>query len=130
MTGNGKPRLSVFKGREAKLNRDILQVLSLESSLNIRQVYKKVRTHKGLEHTQYRVVNRRIKILEKEGYVKLIKIKKTPQGLIAKHYEPTTKTYFVLALEAVDFDAFIQLAEETELTTLLAAIISITMDLS
>ena len=127
MTGNGKPRLSVFKGREAKLNRAILYILAWESGLSIRQVCKKVRTHKGLENTRYRVVNRRVKALQQEGYLELAEIEEMRRGFQAKHFEPTTKAYVALALEAVDFNALLQSSKEEKLTTLLAIILDIAM---
>ena len=123
LTGNGKPRLSVFKGREAKLNRAILIILAWESGLSIRQVCRKVRTLKGLEHTRYRVVNRRMKALQQECYLKLVEVKRTQQGFQANHYEPTTKAYLAIALESVDFEALIKSTKEAELGTLLATIL-------
>ncbi|MBS7657088.1 hypothetical protein KEJ33_04105 [Candidatus Bathyarchaeota archaeon] len=79
---NGKPRLSVFKGREARLNRMVLLILGQEGQLSIRQVYKKARAFKGLGHVRYRVVNRRMKALEREGYIELAEVKKAQRGMI------------------------------------------------
>jgi hypothetical protein len=64
--------ISVFKGREAKLNKAIFLILAKESPLNIRQIYKKVRAQKNLEGSRYRVINRRIKALEEEDYLKQV----------------------------------------------------------
>ncbi|MEM2889080.1 MAG: hypothetical protein QXR42_06335 [Candidatus Bathyarchaeia archaeon] len=124
---NGKPRLSVFKGREARLNRMVLLILGQEGQLSIRQVYKKARAFKGLGHVRYRVVNRRMKALEREGYIELAEARKVQQGFTAKHYQPTTKAYLALALETADFEAVLRSEKEQELTTLLATIMDIAM---
>jgi hypothetical protein len=129
MTQNGKPNLSVFKGREAKLNRVILLILAQESPLSIRQVCKRVRACKGLHHTRYRVVNRRMKSLENEDFIEIVITKKRPQGFVARLCQPTIKTYVALALEAVDFNTIVQTTNEAKLTTLLAAVMDIAMSL-
>ena len=125
MTGNGKPRLSVFKGREAKLNRTILLILAQESSLNIWRVYKRVREVRGLRHTRYRVVNRRMKDLEHEGYIEVCGQKETPQGLKANLYQLTVKTYLAFLLGTVSLDTLIQQANDADAITLLAALSSV-----
>ncbi|MBS7615539.1 hypothetical protein KEJ18_07435 [Candidatus Bathyarchaeota archaeon] len=76
MARNGKSRLSVSKGREARLNRTVLLILGQEGPLSIRQVYKKAREHKELSQVRYRVVNRRMKALEQQGYIELAMARK------------------------------------------------------
>ena len=43
-------RLQVFKGREAKLNRAIFQILALKGPLIIYDIHKEVKVQKGLKH--------------------------------------------------------------------------------
>ena len=123
MAGNGKPRLSVFKGREAKLNRAVLLILSQESPLSIRQVHKKVRTYRGLNHTRYRVVNRRMKSLEEEGYIERVRTEKIQQGFIAKLYQMTLRAYLAFALDCTDINELILSAEESHITSILAVFV-------
>lgn len=125
MARNGNPRLSVFKGREAKLNRAIFLVLADESPLSIRQVCKKVRNFRDFRYTQYRVVNRRVKALQQEGYLKLVEVKITLQGFQSKQFELTSRAYLAFVLESVDFDALIQSKKEEKLITLLATILEV-----
>jgi len=80
MTQNGKPKLSLFKGREARLNKIILLILCRECRLNVWQVYKRVRENRGFRHLRYHVINRRIRDLEQEGFIEVTIVKKTPQG--------------------------------------------------
>ena len=122
MTRNEKPRLSVFKGREARLNRMILLFLCRECCLNIWQVYKSVRETRGFRHLRYHVINRRIRDLEQEGFIEVTTIKETPQGQKVKYYQSTTKTYLAFLLDAINLDLLIQSANNTDIIILLAAL--------
>ena len=83
-------RLSVFKGREAKLNRAIFQVLALKDAQTIYDIHKHVRTFRGLKHTYYSNVNKRVRALQQKGYVKEVNIKSTKAGFEATEYELAT----------------------------------------
>jgi len=124
MARNGKPQLSVFKGREAKLNNAILLVLAIDGPLNIRQVYKRIMAKKDLKHTRYRVVNRRMKALEKEDYIIQVRTERIPQGFLAKLYQPTLRTYLAFAVNRVNFDEFVKSASTSEIITVLAILIN------
>jgi DNA-binding Lrp family transcriptional regulator len=123
MARNGIPRLSVFKGREAKLNRAVLLILSQENPLSIRQIHKKVRTYRGLNHTRYRVVNRRMKSLEEEGYIERVRTEKMQQGFIAKLYQMTLRAYLAFALDCTDIDELVRSAKEPDITSILAVLV-------
>jgi hypothetical protein len=123
MTQNGKLKLSVFKGREAKLNRAILLILARESPLNMRQVYKRVRTYKDLSHTRYRVVNRRMKLLKDEGLLEQVRVEKMPQGFVAKLYQLNVRACLALTLEHIDLDEFIRSATESEVISVLTSLL-------
>jgi len=73
-------RTSVFKGREAKLNYAVFQVLSLKGPPSIYDIHKKVRAQKELKYIRYVSVNKRVRSLEESGYVKKIAVKKTKAG--------------------------------------------------
>ncbi len=127
MTRNGKPGLSVFKGREARLNRMILLFLCKECCLNIWQVYKRVRETRGFRHLRYHVINRRIRDLEQEGFIEVTTVREMPQGQKVKFFQPTTKTYLAFLLDIINFDQLIQSANNTDIITLLAALSAATM---
>jgi hypothetical protein len=63
--------LSVFKGREAKLNRAILEILIRKDCKTIYDIHKQVRLGKDLKGTYYGKVNKRVKALEQTGYLNL-----------------------------------------------------------
>ena len=122
MTRNGKPRLSVFKGREAKLNRAIFWILALESPLNIYEICQKIRTQRSLKYTKYSVVNRRVRILEKLGYIEKAGPKKTRAGFEAQLYQITFRTYLAIIMNQTNFDEFIETAEEKRIVCALSSL--------
>ena len=125
MAGNGKPKLSVFTGREAKLNRAIFKVLAKEGILTVYEICKKVRTHKSLKYTKYSVINRRVRNLVDLEYIETAGERETQAGFKAQQYQLTQRAYLAIAFEALDFNTLIQSADETELTILLVDILSI-----
>ncbi len=62
-------KLSVFKGREAKLNRVIFHALATKEPQTIYDIHKQIRTLKGLRHTKYTNVSRRVRALEEAYYL-------------------------------------------------------------
>ena len=115
--------LSVFKGREAKLNRDIFQALALKGPLIIYDVHKEVKAQKGLKHTKSTNVLRRIKALEESGYLEKAGTRKTLPGSERVLYKLSSKTYLALLLSKINLDSFIQTADEDAIIAMLAAII-------
>jgi len=122
MTRNEKSKLSIFKGREARLNRIILFIFGRECCLNIWQVYKKIRETRGFQHLRYHVINRRIRDLEQKGFIEVTTIREMPQGQKVKYFQPTSKTYLVFLLDLIDFDQLIQQTNDEDAVTLLAAL--------
>lgn len=115
-------RISVFKGREAKLNCAIFQILAVESPLTIYDVCKKIKTKKDLRHTKYTNVNRRIKELKKSGYLQTNGIRKTKAGFQTILYQMTTRAYLAVALNVLDLDNFIQTVNEENATVMIAVL--------
>ena len=91
--------LSVFKGREARLNRAIFQVLTAEEPQSTRELHKKIVRVRGMKGTSYSTVNKRVRSLEDSGYVKKVDVKERPGG-ITNYYESSPK-----ALLAAFFDS-------------------------
>jgi DNA-binding PadR family transcriptional regulator len=123
MTRNGIPRLSVFKGREAKLNRAIFLVLAQEGPLTAYDICRKVRTQKPLRYTRYSVVNRRVRSLEEAGYVEKTEPKRTRAGFEAQLYQITFRAYLAIIVSQTDFNEFIEKAEENKIISALSIFI-------
>ena len=119
-----KPRLSVFKGREARLNRAIFLILALSPEpLTIYEITRKVKTHRCLRHTKYSVMNRRVRRLEDSGYVRKTGRRKTQAGFEAHLYELTMKAYLAIVLDRIDLEKFIQTVDKDDVATALGAFI-------
>ena len=114
-----KVRLSVFKGREAKLNHAILQVLSKASPLAIWDIHKNAGEIRGFKGTKYAVINARIKALEEEGYLKRTGKRNTKQGGKTTLYTLSAKTKLAMELNSQNIDdMFNKLDEESALAML------------
>jgi len=105
-------RLSVFKGREARLNRAIFQSLALKGVQTIYDIHKHVRTFRGLRYTYYGNVNKRVRALQNTEYVKEARVKSTKAGFEATEYELTAKAYLALALDSISLDELLGRMDE------------------
>ena len=119
-------RLSIFKGREAKLNYVVFQVLSLKGPQTIYDIRKQLKNLKGFRKVRYATVNKRVRTLQEKGYLKKAGVKKTKAGTEATIYEPTTKAYLAVLLNQIKLNQFLEEAEEEALLLILATILSTT----
>jgi DNA-binding PadR family transcriptional regulator len=95
--------LSVFKGREARLNRAIFQALSRREPLSTREICKSVARIRGLKHTSYSTVNKRVRSLEESGYLTKVAVKEMPGG-IANYYALTPRAYLAAYFNAINIE--------------------------
>jgi Trm5-related predicted tRNA methylase len=119
-------RLSVFKGREARLNRAIFQSLALKGAQTIYDIHKHVRTFRGLKYTYYGNINKRVRALQQLGYVKESNIKSTKAGFEATEYEPTTRSYLAIMLDSINLEDLLNRMDEDVASEILAAIATLT----
>jgi len=116
-------RLSVFKGREARLNHTIFQTLTQNDPLTIYEIHKQIKTQKGLRHTKYTNVSRRVRALEDSGYIDKAGTRNTQAGAQATLYQLTTRAQVALFHSQISPDTFIKEADEETLIAQLAALI-------
>ncbi|MEM2130631.1 MAG: hypothetical protein QXZ70_08555, partial [Candidatus Bathyarchaeia archaeon] len=116
-------KLSVFKGREAKLNHAIFQTLAHKSPQTIYDIHKQIRKTRGLRYTRYASVNKRIKNLEETGYIKKAGARKTKVGFDATIYELTAKAYLVILLNSTSLEEMLTRLDEANAFELLGNII-------
>jgi len=119
-------RVSVFKGHEAKLNKAIFRILALKGPLIIYDIHKEVIAQRGLRHTRYASVNKRVRFLEESGYIKKIGIKKTKAGFKAAIYELTVRAYLAIILNIINLDDLLMRVDEPTAQTILATILQAT----
>jgi Fe2+ or Zn2+ uptake regulation protein len=117
----------VFKGREAKLNRAIFQALATKSPQTAYGMHKQVTKGKGLKHTRYATVNKRMRNLEELGYIRKVAFKETKAGFEAAIYEITTKAYLAILLNSVDLEKMLVLIDEADATEILVSLLSKTL---
>jgi hypothetical protein len=116
--------LAVFKGREAKLNHVLFQILFLKDQLTIYEMHKEVKKCRGLTNTRYANVNLRVKILEKSRYIRKTGIRKTKAGFNASVYELTAKAYLASLFESVCLEDMIESLSETVAYSLIADVLN------
>jgi DNA-binding Lrp family transcriptional regulator len=119
-------RISVFKGREAKLNFAVFHVLALKGPQTIYDIHKEVKAQRGLRQTRYASVNKRVRFLEESGYIKKIGIKKTKAGFEASIYELNVKGYLAILLNQINLDDFLKRVDDAAASTILGAITNTT----
>ena len=117
-----KPRLSVFTGRETKLNKAIFQVLATEGALTIYEISKKVRTQRSLRYIKYSVINRRVRSLTDKGYIETVEARRTQAGFQAQLYQLTLRAYLAITLGKIDLDKFIEEASEKNIINALTSL--------
>ena len=114
--------LSVFKGREAKLNRAIFKILSNKRSLTIYDIYKIMKGFRELKNTHYGNLNKRVRSLERMGYLKKASIQNTKAGFAAYVYELTNKAHLCIAIDLLSLDDLIQRIDDESAKQILTVI--------
>ena len=114
--------LSVFKGREAKLNRAIFQTLALKGVQSTNKLYLNIKKQKEFRQKHYGNVNKRARALENQGYLKATEIPSHQGRTKAVYYELKAKAYLALMLNSVDLENLLNLTNDETATKILAAI--------
>lgn len=114
--------LSVFKGREARLNRAILRILTGQSPQTIWDVKKQIATTRGFKQTRYHNINTRVRDLESKGYLRKIGEKETKAGGKAALYEATSKAYLALLMNSLLLDDLMDELDEIATLTIVGLI--------
>jgi len=118
-------RISIFKGREARLNKAILWILALQGPLNIYNIWRKVRVQRDFSYIRYHVVNRRVRALKEQGYIEKHGEKRAEKiELMAPLYQLTVRAYLAILLNKINLEAFIEKAPEENIISALTALAS------
>ena len=116
-------RISIFRGREARLNRAIFHVLAIKGQLTVYDVYKELKTRRKLRNTRYATVNKRIRALEELGYIRRMGVKRTKAGFKASIYELGMKACLAVILNSLNFEDLLRQVDESNASEISAAII-------
>lgn len=115
-------KLSVFKGREAKLNHAIFRTLALRGPQTIYDIHKQVRAFRELRYTRYASVNKRVKALEEKQYLKKAGIRKAKAGFKSNLYELMARAYLAMLLNSLDLEEIVSQTNEATVLGVLAAL--------
>ena len=113
-------KLKVFSGREARLNRAVLDGLALKSKQTTYDLHKSFRNIRILKHVHYGNVNKRVRALREGGYLEEVDVKSTKAGFEATLYQLTEKAYLALAISSVSIEDLLQRVDKTEALSILA----------
>lgn len=116
-------RITVFKGRDARLNKAIFWILAQQSPLTIYDIWRKLRTQRDFAYIPYNTANRRVRALEEHDYIEKSGERKTKTGFAAKLYQLTARAYVAILLDKINLDDFIEKAPDTSILHVMAAII-------
>ena len=114
-------RLSVFKGREAKLNRALFQVLAQKNSQTAWEIFNQFTKQKELSHLKYWVLIRRIKNLLESDFLMKVGETKTMPGTETGLYQLTPRAELAMALDQLDLNKFLKEADYHRILTALDA---------
>ena len=115
-------RLTVFKGREAKLNKAIFQILAVKGPRAICALLEEIRRQRGLSETREGVLRRRVNALEKQDYLMRVGTTKTRRGYDTPLYDLTPRAELAMALSKTDLDKFVKEADYHRLISMLDAL--------
>ncbi len=116
-------QLSVFKGREARLNRAIFQALSRREPLSTREICKSVARIRGLKYTSYSTVNKRVRSLQESGYLTKVAVKEVPGG-IANYYALTPRVYLAAFFNAINVEDLLAKIDSASALSVFAELVS------
>jgi hypothetical protein len=112
-------KLSLFTGREAKLNRVILLTLDLENPLTSYGIYLEVRRIKGFRHTKRQAIDRRVKALYAQGWLVQCGVRPAKAHFLSPLYTLTINAKAALALDKTDLNRFVRVAPEAYLQAII-----------
>jgi len=112
----------VFKGREARLNRAIFQILALKGAQSTNSLHRNIKKLRGFSRKHYGNVNKRVRALEELGYVKAVDIKNTEGRTKAVVYELEPKAYLALMLDSISLEDLLTRANAESAIRIMAAL--------
>lgn len=115
-------KLAVFSGREAKLNRVILQILRQPDALIAYDVWLAVKRIKGFRHTDIKSVYRRMGALELQGWITIEGNRSTQPGWSSDLHKISIRGIAALALDEKSIEDFLRKASDEQLLKFIEAI--------
>lgn len=106
------------------LNKTIFHILAHRGPLTAYGIAKQIRQQEFMRRKLPSVVNRRVRCLERFGYVEKAGTTKTLPGSIGILYQISSKAYLALVLDQVSLNDIVEKTDEAAALELLARIVS------
>lgn len=116
-------KLSVFKGREANLNRAIFAILAKEGPKSIFELQKQLSKQKALQGTYYSSICKRIHSLEKAGYIKTIATNEPQSAAKATRYCICPKAHLATFISKRSSQDLLNIITQKDATIILSDLI-------
>ena len=100
----------------------IIQALATKEPQTTRELRKRIAQTKGLKHTSYSTVNKRVRSLEESGYLRKAAVKERTGG-ITNYYELRPKAYLATFLNSTSIEDLLNRANDVTALTILGALI-------
>lgn len=113
--------LSVFKGREARLNSSIFHVLALKSPQTTWDIFRQFKKRKDMADLRYWVLIRRVRALQELDYLMKVGERKTRLGSETALYQLTPRAELAMVLDQTNLDKFVREAAYHRIITALEA---------
>ncbi|MEM2093572.1 MAG: hypothetical protein QXE16_04740 [Candidatus Bathyarchaeia archaeon] len=117
-------RISIFKGREARLNKAIFWILAQKAPLAVYDIWRELRSWRDFRYIRYHIVNRRVRTLKQQGFIEKVGERETKTGFQVALYKLAIRFYLAILLEKLDVDTFLMIAPNEDILTLVAVLAS------
>jgi hypothetical protein len=108
-------KLEVFSGRQAKLNLIIFLILYSKKLLTSYDMYSEIRSIKGYRHTKRQSIDRRVKALHQQGWLKKDGIRPAKAHFPSPLYKLSIRAQAAIVLSKKDLNDFLQTAPESNI---------------
>ena len=105
-----KVRLSVFRGKEAKLNHAILCFLKQKSLQTAWEIFVQFKKQKEMADLTYTTILRRMAALQSQDYIMNVGEKDTMPGTETALYQLSPRAELAITLSEINLDKFVKKA--------------------
>jgi len=92
--------------------------------MTIYDIWQKLRHQRDFTYIRYHIVNRRVRALEKRGYVGKSGEMKTRTGFMVILYQLTARAYLAILFDRISLDSFLEKASEASILSLVLEVTS------
>jgi len=102
----------------------LLRGINRSCPMTIYDIWQKLRHQRDFTYIRYHIVNRRVRALEKRGYVGKSGEMKTRTGFMVILYQLTARAYLAILFDRISLDSFLEKASEASILSLVLEVTS------